>query len=261
MKYSEIEREKAIKLREEIFHDAGGGKFNGNKYDFVLQNPMLNLWEGIREDAIAYFANNDIEWHKDTKGEPEKGPEGHLLSSNIACINHLFQTSVDALIYAVHKNSKKYIIPIEWKYTEKYGNEDKSNGLSGETRLKRYSKLIDNSSYLKSFSTYKNSVYFFEPFYQLMRQTLWAEQMINHNNTETIKADDYIHLHIIPKQNKELLDKKYKISNKGLYDTWIDNLHDKNKYRIIDPSDLMKNINKDKYSDLLEYLSKRYWKI
>ena len=39
-----------------------------------------------------------------------------------------------------------------------------------------------------------------------MRQTLWSEQMIVHKNTETIKVDDYIHIHVIPSENKEYLD-------------------------------------------------------
>jgi hypothetical protein len=30
--------------------------------------------------------------------------------------------------------------------------------------------------------------------------------MIAHKNTETIKVDDYIHIHVIPSENKEYLD-------------------------------------------------------
>jgi hypothetical protein len=60
--------------------------------------------------------------------------------------------SVDALIYALHTDGNKYLIPIEWKYTEKYTNEDKSiedregeskgNELRGKERLSRYSQLL-----------------------------------------------------------------------------------------------------------------------
>jgi len=178
-------------------------------------------------------------------------------------------TSVDALIYGEDDDGKKFIIPVEWKYTEYYNNQDKSiedrrgeaKGTEGKgkIRLERYSELIDNSQYLNGLSNYRKSVYFFEPFYQLMRQTLWAEQMIKHNNTETIKADDYIHIHIIPNMNVKLLEKKYKPNGKNMEDAWRGCLKNTEKYRIIDPRNLLKILNHKKYGDLIKYLNKRYW--
>ena len=41
---------------------------------------------GIREDAIAYFRSNHIPWWKGAADEPT----GHVLSSQIACVNHLY---------------------------------------------------------------------------------------------------------------------------------------------------------------------------
>ena len=192
-------------------------------------------------------------------------------------------TSVDALIYGEHENGKKYIIPIEWKYTEYYDNQDKSiedrkgeaKGTEGKgkERLERYSELINNSKYLKRLPNYRNSVYFYEPFYQLMRQTLWAEQMINnidcetlwtkqkknHNGKLTTKDVDYIHIHIIPEMNLKLLGKEYKPSGKNMGDTWKDCLKYKEKYRIIDPRNLVNIFNNKIYGNLIEYLNKRYW--
>lgn len=179
-------------------------------------------------------------------------------------------TSVDALIYGLHENNKKYIIPIEWKYTEYYDNQDKSvedrdgeakgSEGKGKERLERYSNLINNSKYLKALSSYRNSVYYFEPFYQLMRQTLWAKQMVMHNKTETIKAEDYMHIHIIPRMNLKLLGKKYKPSGKNMEDTWKNCLKHTEKYKIVDPEDILKILDKKKYNNLIEYLNKRYWK-
>jgi hypothetical protein len=124
----------------------------------------------------------------------------------------------------------------------------------GKERLLRYSDLITNSKYLNGQPNYRNSVYFFEPFYQLMRQTLWAEQMIQHKDNERIKANNYIHIHIIPNENKKLLYKNYKISKNHLREIWLSNLKDKEKYIIISPFDFMKNIDNNKYGDLLKYL-------
>ena len=174
------------------------------------------------------------------------------------------------------------LIPIEWKYTEWYGNTDKStedgkdnekgSQKSGKIRLERYSELITKSSQLKiKLKDYKSSVYFFEPFYQLMRQTLWAEQMINAQNRiiESIQADDYIHVHVIPSENHDLLkddiktNKRRKAYSNGttkgsMEEIWKSCLINPDKYKIITPSSLLANIDKNRYRNLIDYLSARY---
>lgn len=165
-------------------------------------------------------------------------------------------TSIDALIYGVHKDGRKILFPIEWKYVETYHNVDKASGSSGLERKARYNGLIVQSTQLRA---NLNDVYYYEPFYQLMRQTLWAEQMIKHNNTETIKADDYIHIHVIPTENSELLDKTYPCSGKKMEETWRDCLINQSKYIIISPKELLVSAIEQKYPYLFEYLNNRYW--
>jgi hypothetical protein len=307
--YRENERVKAeacIKKGDLFYGEKGGGKFGNVSYDFVLINGKNNLFKPIQNDAIAYFDKNKIAWWHGTE------PTGHTLSSQAACLNHLFSlrndkqavlsllstvsteftdvlkietdkylsgyiqfeavsdrnllnegeptrgtncTSIDALIYAVDKYEKKWIIPIEWKYTEEYDNQDKSSGNSGTIRKGRYNGLIEKSKQLKSENI---DWYYFEPFYQLMRQTLWAEQMVANKAAETIKADDYMHLHIIPKENTDLLKKIYPCSNLDMEKTWRGCLENQDKYKIIAPSELLKNLSED-YAELKKYLSERYW--
>jgi len=86
MSYRDDQRQKATKHRDAIFRDSGGGLFLGKERDFVLKEPSLNLWEGIREDAKQYFKKYDIPWWKGGADDPT----GHLLSSQIACLNHLY---------------------------------------------------------------------------------------------------------------------------------------------------------------------------
>jgi hypothetical protein len=287
----------------------------------ILKDGTYNLYKSIRKDAVEYFTRNKISlWH--IAGEPQDKPTGHVLSSQIACLNHLFPirndkdavlsvaqqvcpdfvevlpintdnflpayiafevvsntdhlnegystrgancTSVDALIYAVHKNGLKYILPIEWKYTETYTAEDKACGEKGEIRRGRYDALIKTSKYLKPSGENgaASGIYYYEPFYQLMRQTLWAEQMLANKNSEQIKADEYIHVHVIPQENDGLLKKHgtgYIQSGKDLETTWKNQLKDPNKYKIITPESLLNGLNKTKYDDLLKYLTTRYWK-
>lgn len=315
----------------------GNGNFRGKNYPFVLQQKAAytNLYEPIRSEAISYFRENDIDWWAGNI------PTGHLLSSQIACVNHLMPirkdpeavlalingirnqfkkvlplpcdadesyiafeavsktdhlkedgptrgsncTSVDALIYAVDYNDERWIIPIEWKYTESYddcNSGDKSNeGITykvehnpnkktkGTVRLERYSDLIKKSSQLRTVpefalgKTYplKGSIYFYEPFYQLMRQTLWADRMLENKDLEDVKAEHYLHIHIVPKANTDLLEKKYRpAKGKNMEETWRACIVEQSKYMIIDPQDFMQPI-KDSRPELWNYLYKRYYNI
>ena len=308
------EREKQANLIADAFfgNDKGNGYFKGKQYPFILNNGKNNLFAPIRDCAIQYFAENGISWWGG------KLPTGHVLSSQIACLNHLFYirnnpnvvleiingvrnifkavlplpcekdkafiafeavsdedhlnedgptrgsncTSVDALILAVDYNNDTWLIPIEWKYTESYydyPSADKSIGKKGDVRLERYSMLINNSEQLKTLSDYRGSIYYFEPFYQLMRQTLWAEQMLINKDSERIKADHFLHIHVVPQNNVDLLDKEYRISKMNMEDTWRSMIIDQSKYIIVDPEVLMNPICKSE-PELWNYLSSRYYK-
>ncbi|MDR1737552.1 MAG: hypothetical protein LBR66_01855 [Candidatus Symbiothrix sp.] len=334
-KYQENERD-TVPSKKCFNGDKFNGVYKGKPREFVLEKSENNFFDKeLCNKVIAYFKKNNISWWGGKK------PTGHILSSQIACLNHLFPirndknavlaiakmicedftevlelkndtddtrafisfevvsdndylneckegknptrgancTSIDALILAKHKNGTVFLLPIEWKYTEFYNNTDKSteDGKdhekgsmgSGKERLCRYSNLITESEQLKTLPEYKSSVYFFEPFYQLMRQTLWAEQMIAHKATETIKADDFIHVHVIPKENHDLLKddletnkwrKGYKNGTEtgSLESIWKSCLKDKKKYKIISPEDLLSNLEKEKQEKLIAYLLERY---
>lgn len=288
--------------------DPGYGEFKGLEREFVLQDCMHNLYEPIRQDALKYFRDNRISWWNGAH------PTAHTLSSQIACLNHLFAirknkeavlallngvrdefedvlpvpcdaepayiafevvsdkdhlnenkptrgtqcTSVDVFIYAVHRGDKeRWLIPIEWKYVEQYYTDDKSDDDKGKVRLARYTELINSSAQLKTLPTYSASVYFQEPFYQLMRQTLWAENMILHSAVESIKAVDYLHIHVIPKYNAQLLYRRYTVSQKRMEETWRSMIFDQTKYVIVDPADLMQPL-ENLCPELLRYLRLRY---
>ena len=179
-------------------------------------------------------------------------------------------TSIDALIYAEDINNEKWIIPIEWKYTETYNDSSKDDKSledyewrkvehgKGKERMRRYNGLITQSQQLKSLENYESSAYYFEPFYQLMRQTLWAEQMIKNKAAERIKADHYLHIHVIPNNNVDLLQKTYKFSNQNMEVTWRCMLNEQSKYIIINPQKLMSPI-QNKCPELYNYLKTRYY--
>ena len=88
-KYQETERTKAeslIKSANPIFYGGKAGKkFMTKHRDFVLQENLKNIYSPICADVLEYFKKNYISWWGG------KSPTGHVLSSQIACVNHLFQ--------------------------------------------------------------------------------------------------------------------------------------------------------------------------
>lgn len=169
-------------------------------------------------------------------------------------------------------NKGNLLIPIEWKYIESYMRDDKSIESSpymlreteavGKKRLGRYCHLIEESKSLQHLGLehYRTSIYFQEPFYQLMRQTLWAEQLILHQADEVIQADDYCHVHVVPNANEALLNQGFHRGS-SMGDAWNNHLTalGKERYKIVDPMLIIKAIETtQKFSDLVTYLKTRY---
>ena len=281
------------------------GKIETKSFKFILKpsNSKNNLFACIRDNALDYFDKHKISWWR----QEEDGyfPPGHLVSSQIHCLNHLFAlrtddkavkviiekatgmkfdkvlpsiidkdpksfisfefvldndkllgendegwgrgtlcTSIDAMILA-EKEGAKWLIPIEWKYTEKYDREDKTN----RERLQRYKHLIEMSERLQTPDDgIAHSVYFIEPNYELMRQTLLCERLVAKDY-----AVNFFHINIIPKGNTEL--------REAVENEFMQMLTKEAKFKIIDPQALLSPLKgNDNYEELLSYLETRYWK-
>jgi hypothetical protein len=304
MSYREEERKKAIKILESLFKDPGNGIFLKKEREFVLNDPVLNLWAGIREDAQKYFKNNNIPWWQGDKDNPT----GHLLSSQIACINHLYYlrqrkdlatavltgidkeitealivddgyvefefigcknylgekswmrgancTSVDAVMIGRKLNGLKVFFLIEWKYTEYYYSKDEYI----PARAKVYDHLIEDGN--SPFKEMNVKAYYFEPFYQMMRQTLLAWKLVENKDH---CCSDYKHIHVIPDENEKLFMSITSPFLKGskidsISKAWESTLKNPEKYLTKSPRDFLNPCLRivDSQS-FLSYLEKRYW--
>ena len=92
----EKKKEQAAKLKEyrdSLFDNAkdiGYSKKNDEWFDYFIkpQDSDKNLYCGIRKEAIKYFKKYGIAWWQ-CLNKPDE-PTGHMVSSQINCLNHLF---------------------------------------------------------------------------------------------------------------------------------------------------------------------------
>ena len=291
------------------------GIYKGKPREFVLKTKdyCANLYPPLlsaTNNMLDYFNDYKIVWWGENA--KDKLPSGHLVSSQVHCLNHLFAlrkdedavkalmreatkldikeilpspldkdgyitfefvhknksllrdktgefheryetrgancTSIDALVYALLTDGRKILIPIEWKYTETYNNSE-----AGFDSWRRYPDLIwqGRSNFKDVYTLFKA-----DPYYELMRQTLLVEQIIQHKDCGII-ADDYFHIMVIPNAHTEL--------RNAIEKNYIPTLNNPSKFRIIDPQELLSPLSTDKqfkdneeYKQLLTYLSTRY---
>lgn len=144
-------------------------------------------------------------------------------------------TSLDALMCGSTRGTNT-IVAIEWKYLETYGSRYEGISDRGTDRTSTYRDLlerkdcpiaVDNIEFL-----------FYDPCYQLMRQTLLAWQMAQHGEFD---AHDWVHIHVVPEGNERL---RYSQSSpdlegSGMEEKWKSVLRVPSRYRLITPSDLV----------------------
>lgn len=164
-------------------------------------------------------------------------------------------TSIDALVYVQTTDGRKILIPIEWKYTERYEKkkvDDKTVQNRHQTVKNRYLGLVDEESNLKEWP----EEFYWDPLYEFARQTLLVEQIIAQKptcGTTTIEADDYVHLIVRPNENKDIISDIQRFRN----EMCLKNL---NKVIDIDSKKLLSPLEGNtNYKELLDYLETRYW--
>jgi hypothetical protein len=108
-------------------------------------------------------------------------------------------TSADAIVRFRHEGRIETVL-IEWKYTEAYGAPLDPKG--NPTREARYSgKVFAPDGPIRSDRDLKLAFFFWEPFYQLLRQQMlaWRMERANENSAEKVSV-----LHISPTNNTHL---------------------------------------------------------
>jgi hypothetical protein len=295
--------------------------YGGRKYPQadILLDGTNNLLESIKDEAIDYFNKNKIPFWKVGGEVGAQKPTGHVLSSQVACLNHLFfmrhrqdivtavlknldgdvkialplnndiehgfvsfevigrknylneknhirgsnSTSIDAAMLAEMQNGIRKLFIVEWKYTEHYNGQAKFQDLDVKRRKAVYLPFIqkDDCPILmpKPIKGKLVEGFFYDPFYQLMRQTLLAHEMVK---AQDFGATDYQHIYVIPTANMELIKNTANkiVVGSTLENVWAHLLKSQEKYKVVDPQKLL--VPATEFSDIhhvIDYLEQRYW--
>ena len=127
------------------------------------------------------------------------------------------RTSIDAFILARISGRLTQLL-IEWKFTESYEDEksrpeqlQRFAGIRGNERLRRYSSVLAKLRWRKKLPfSFEDDVGFslsdfgYEPFYQLLRQTLLGIMTDDCQLTDRLKIEDHRILHLSHSKNENL---------------------------------------------------------
>lgn len=187
----------------------------------------------------------DYEWIGLASYLGEKGPRTR--GANI--------TSLDALMCGEHED-KRTLLAFEWKYLESYGVETVAVSARGTDRVATYRPLLEHPACPIEVEDIR--WLFYEPYYQLMRQTLLAWQMVEHSE---FGASDWLHVHVVPDLNIALRNSKAAPNLNGdtMYEKWRSVLRRPERYHLLTPTELLEGVELDsRWSDWRRWLSRRY---
>ena len=176
-------------------------------------------------------------------------------------------TSADFAFRFRENNGRIHLVLGEWKYTEEYGRSYKGSGRAGEVRKNNYINFFSDQSGIFSAIDDREKLYdslFYEPFYQLMRLQLLAQEMETHEEKE-MDADIVSVLHICPEANNEFRKNvasdylEDKSPEKGVLEIWKE-LVPEDKFLSISVEELLNTIQDTSMDERewLDYLKTRY---
>ena len=173
-------------------------------------------------------------------------------------------TSVDAVMVGKQENGNNILVLIEWKYkedyTENYDGKDKCRYVAKDSYHDSiYTPLLEHPDCPIKINDFERPYLplYYDPFYQLMRQTLLGWKMAKY-----YCCDEYIHLHIIPKGNikiQEITSPNLKSIDKDMSSVWKSLLKEPFRYKLFTPEELLFPLkNNQDLKGFFDYLKVRY---
>ena len=160
-------------------------------------------------------------------------------------------TSIDAMLMYETADSKKVMLLIEAKYSESYGATYKRFRSDGTDRIRNYEGFFKSP-----FSPINHDIapnladFLYEPFYQLLRHSLLASQILK---TGKPKVNKVLVVHLAVNKNKDLLavtSPRFRHIGKTTYEVWKKLLKDPSTFSLISIEDFFKGINLETHREL-----------
>ena len=164
-------------------------------------------------------------------------------------------TSLDALICG-ENDGQRTLLAIEWKYLESYGVESVATSKRGTDRVETYRPLLEHSDCPISVGDVR--WLFYDPYYQLMRQTLLAWQMVEHHE---FGSSDWLHIHVVPELNVALRRSRAApdLPGETMADKWRSVLKQPERYVLITATELLDGVgNKGRWAEWRQWIHHRY---
>jgi hypothetical protein len=147
-------------------------------------------------------------------------------------------TSLDAVMCGEYAG-RRTLLAVEWKYLESYGVDSVATSKRGTNRVETYRPLLEHPGC--PIRVDDISWLFYEPYYQLMRQTLLAWQMVEHTE---FGATDWLHLHVVPELNVALRQSRAATDLPGrtMAEKWRSVLKQPRRYVLITATELLDGV-------------------
>lgn len=149
------------------------------------------------------------------------------------------------------------LLVIEWKYLESYVHRSVATSARGVDRVATYRPLLERADC--PIAVDDINLLFYEPYYQLMRQTLLAWQMVEHREFD---AHDWLHVHVVPEGNARLRARDSapeELAGETMSDVWRSVLGEPERYRSMTPSGLVAEIGDTaRWAAWRRWLAERY---
>ncbi len=164
-------------------------------------------------------------------------------------------TSLDALMCGEH-NGQRTLLAFEWKYLESYGVGSVATSRRGTDRVLTYRALLEHADC--PISVRDVTWLFYEPYYQLMRQTLLAWQMARHRE---FGAGNWLHIHVVPELNVALRQSQAAPDLIGatMADKWRSVLKQPERYLVMTATELLDGVgSSERWAEWRQWIHARY---
>jgi hypothetical protein len=198
----------------------------------VAERIISNIEPGLRPVSLDGEGFVAFEWIGSRNYLGESG--ARMRGANV--------TSLDALMCG-EANGRRVLVAIEWKYLERYAGKPTAVSTRGTDRVATYQALLDHPDCPIRVADHR--YLFYEPYNQLMRQTLLAWQMATHGE---FGASDWIHVHVIPEGNRTLRTSVRgapDLIGRGLAEKWQSVLKMPQRYRVATPTEVVEGVDTD----------------